>query len=151
MDPVNPLDAGHVGAYIGKSVTIKGELSGSENLVLDGEVEGSIHLDGHSLTIGQNGRVRAQVKAKDIVVQGRVDGNIQAGDRLDLRKSAMITGDILAQRIAVEDGAFLKGKIETTKEARPEPRQSAAGAGASAVTTTAAGPVAAVPVAERKQ
>ena len=134
MDPLKPGEGQHeaplTGAHIGKSVIIKGELSGSENLYVDGEVEGSIQLDGHSLTIGQNGRVRANLKAKDIVVQGRVDGSVTAGDRLDLRKTAVLIGDIQAQRLAVEDGAFLKGKIETTKaepqasgQSRPEIKQ----------------------------
>ena len=115
MDPVKPgegqRDVPLTGAHIGKSVIIKGELSGSENLYVDGEVEGSIQLNGHSLTIGPNGRVRASLKAKDIVVQGKVDGSVSAGDRLDLRKTAVLAGDIQAQRLSVEDGAYLKGKI----------------------------------------
>lgn len=125
MDPMNPIDGGSTGAHIGKSVTIKGELSGSESLFLDGEVEGSIHLQGHNLTVGQNGRVRASVKAKDVVVHGRIDGNVHATDRLDVRKTAIIMGDLQSQRLSIEDGAFLNGKIETTREARPEPKQEA--------------------------
>jgi cytoskeletal protein CcmA (bactofilin family) len=144
VDPLKPgegqREAPLTGAHIGKSVIIKGEVSGSENLYVDGEVEGSIQLDGHSLTIGQNGRVRASLKAKDIVVQGRVDGSVTAGDRLDLRKTAVLVGDIQAQRLAVEDGAFLKGKIETTKaepqassQPRPEMKQAAVVASANPV------------------
>jgi cytoskeletal protein CcmA (bactofilin family) len=106
------------GAHIGKSVVIKGELSGSENLFVDGEVQGSIQLDGHGLTIGQNGRVRANLKAKDVVVHGRVDGAITAGDRLDLRKTAVVMGDVQARRLSIEDGAFLKGNVETSNAAQ---------------------------------
>src|ERR1700722_683684 len=99
-------------AQIGKSVVVKGELSGSEDLYVDGQVEGSIALKGNSLTVGPNGQVKASVDAKGVVVQGKLDGNIQASDRVDLRKSAIVTGDISAQRISIEEGAYLKGKVE---------------------------------------
>jgi cytoskeletal protein CcmA (bactofilin family) len=109
-------------AHIGKSVFIKGELSGSEDLYVDGEVEGTIELRGHSLTVGPNGRVRAHVNARNVVVHGKVNGNIQASERVELRASANVTGDINTQRIAVEDGAFFKGGIEVQREAKPEPK-----------------------------
>src|ERR1700727_1381426 len=99
-------------AQIGKSVVIKGELSGSEDLYLDGQVEGSIALKGNSLTVGPNGQVKASVEAKGVVVQGKLEGNIQASDRVELRKSAIVTGDITTQRISIEEGAYLKGKVE---------------------------------------
>ena len=100
-------------AQIGKSVVIKGELSGSEDLYLDGQVEGSIALKGNSLTVGPNGQVKASVDAKGVVVQGKLEGNIQASDRVELRKSAIVTGDITTQRILIEEGASLKGKVDT--------------------------------------
>jgi cytoskeletal protein CcmA (bactofilin family) len=103
-------------ANIGKSVVIKGEVSGSEDLFVDGEVEGSIDLRNHSLTVGPNGKVKASVTAKSIVVQGKVDGSMTASDRLDLRKSAVVTGDVTTQRIAIEEGAFLKGKVDIQKD-----------------------------------
>ncbi len=99
-------------AQIGKSVVIKGELSGSEDLYLDGHVEGSIALKGNSLTVGPNGQVKGSVEGKGVVVQGKLDGNILASDRVELRKSAVVNGDISAQRISIEEGAFLKGKVE---------------------------------------
>jgi cytoskeletal protein CcmA (bactofilin family) len=99
-------------AQIGKSVVVKGELSGSEDLYLDGQVEGSIALKGNNLTLGPNGQIKGSVEAKGVVVQGKLEGNIQAGDRVDLRKSAVVNGDISAQRISIEEGAFLKGKVE---------------------------------------
>lgn len=99
-------------AQIGKSVVIKGELSGSEDLYLDGQVDGNISLKANSLTVGPNGQVKATVEAKGVIVQGKLDGNIQAGERVELRKSAIVTGDITTQRISIEEGAFLKGKVD---------------------------------------
>src|SRR5664279_2613224 len=108
-------------ATIGKSVVVKGELSGSEDLYVDGEVEGSISLRGQSLTVGPNGRVHANIEARNVIVHGRVDGNIQASDRVELRKSASLSGDISTARVAIEDGAFFKGSIDIQK-AEPAPR-----------------------------
>jgi cytoskeletal protein CcmA (bactofilin family) len=99
-------------AQIGKSVVIKGELSGSEDLYVDGQVEGSISLKGNALTVGPHGQVKATVEAKGIVVQGKLEGNVQASDRVELRKSAIVTGDITTQRISIEEGAYLKGKVD---------------------------------------
>jgi cytoskeletal protein CcmA (bactofilin family) len=104
-------------AHIGKSVIIKGELSGSEDLYVDGVVEGTIELKSNSLVVGPNGQVRATVNAKNITIQGRVEGNIRAADRVELRKSAVIIGDIATQRIAIEEGAYFKGKIDIQKDA----------------------------------
>ena len=103
-------------AHIGKSVTIKGELSGSEDLYIDGQVEGSIELKGNSLTIGPNGQVRANVNAKSVTVQGKLDGNIRASEYAQLRSTAVAVGDITSQRLSIEDGAYLKGKIDVQKE-----------------------------------
>jgi cytoskeletal protein CcmA (bactofilin family) len=104
-------------AHIGKSVMIKGELSGSEDLYIDGTVEGTIQLRGNNLVIGPNGHVRADVSTKVVVIQGKLEGNIRATERVELRKSAVIVGDIVTQRIAMEEGAYLKGKVEIQREA----------------------------------
>ena len=113
------MDAPQTGefAHIGKSVVIKGELSGSEDLYVDGNVEGKIELRNHSLTVGPNGNVKANVSAKAVVIQGKLDGTVIASDRVELRKSAVVTGDVTTQRIAIEEGAFLKGKVDIQKEA----------------------------------
>ncbi|HWF93280.1 MAG TPA: polymer-forming cytoskeletal protein [Terriglobales bacterium] len=103
-------------ALIGKSVVIKGELSGSEDLYIDGQVEGSIELHGNNLTIGANGQVKANVNAKGVVVQGKLEGNIRASDRAELRKSAIAVGDIATQRLAIEDGAYFKGRVDIQGE-----------------------------------
>ena len=103
-------------AHIGKSVIIKGELSGSEDLYIDGHVEGSIELSGNRLIIGPHGQVRANVNAKGVVVQGKLDGNIRASERAELTKTAVAVGDIVAQRVAIEEGAYFKGKVDIQKD-----------------------------------
>jgi cytoskeletal protein CcmA (bactofilin family) len=120
-------------ATIGKSVVVRGELTGSEDLVVDGEVEGSIALRGQTLIVGPNGRVRANIEARNVVLHGRVDGDIHAGDRVDLRKSASLSGNISTMRISIEDGAFFKGSIDIQKpesapKVEPRPHASAAAA-----------------------
>jgi cytoskeletal protein CcmA (bactofilin family) len=102
-------------AHIGKSVVIRGELSGSEDLYIDGQVEGTIELREHNLTVGPNGRVNANVNAKEVIVQGAVKGNIRAVDRVEIRKSGSVAGDLVAARIVIEDGAFFKGSIDIQK------------------------------------
>jgi cytoskeletal protein CcmA (bactofilin family) len=104
-------------AHIGKSVVIKGELSGSEDLYVDGVVEGTIQLQGNNLVVGPNGNVRAAIHAKGVVVQGKVEGDIRGTERAELRKSAVVVGDIFTQRIAIEDGAYFKGKVDVQREA----------------------------------
>jgi cytoskeletal protein CcmA (bactofilin family) len=103
-------------AHIGKSVLIKGELSGSEDLYLDGEVEGSIDLREHSLVIGPNGRIRASIAARELVLHGKVEGDVHATERVELKKSSTLMGDVSTQRIVIEDGAFFKGAIDIPKE-----------------------------------
>jgi cytoskeletal protein CcmA (bactofilin family) len=105
-------------AHIGKSVVIKGELTGSEDLYLDGQVEGSILLKGNNLTVGPNGQVKANVDAKGVIVQGKLEGNLHATDRVELKKSAIVMGDIATQRIAIEEGAYLKGKVDVGKDGK---------------------------------
>jgi cytoskeletal protein CcmA (bactofilin family) len=118
MEASKTIDPSHPGlAHIGKSVIIKGELSGSEDLYLDGEVEGRIELLGHNLVVGPNGRVRAHIRALDVVVEGKVDGNVDGADRVVLKKSAILVGDIVTQRIVIEEGAYFKGGIDIQKEA----------------------------------
>lgn len=121
-------------AHIGKSVVVKGELSGSEDLYIDGEVEGTVELKDHNLTVGPNGRVKANLNAKEITIQGKVQGNVRASDRVDIRKSASLIGDIAAARINIEDGAYLKGSIDIQRPevARAETRKVEAAAAAAA-------------------
>jgi len=116
--------AGTEVAHIGKSVVVRGELSGSEDLYLDGEVEGSIELREHHLTIGPHGKVRANVNAREVVVHGELNGNVHGTERVELKKNAVLTGDIVTQRIVIEDGAVFKGGIDTQREAaKAEPKR----------------------------
>lgn len=102
-------------ATIGKSLVIKGEVSGSESLYIDGRVEGSINLAGNRVTIGRNGVVAANITAREIVVLGKVRGNVTASDRVDIRSDGSLTGDVVAARISIEDGAYFKGGIDIRK------------------------------------
>ena len=123
-------DVGH----IGKSVVIKGELTGNEDLYLDGEIEGNINLRDHRLVIGPNGKIKATITARDVVLHGRVEGNVTAAERVELKKSSTLIGDVSTQRIVIEDGAFFKGAIDIKEshESKMEPRKSmASAAGAS--------------------
>jgi cytoskeletal protein CcmA (bactofilin family) len=102
-------------ATIGKSLVVKGEVSGSESLYIDGKVEGAINLAGNRVTVGRNGQVAANISAREVVVLGKVRGNIQASDRVDIRSEGSLTGDVIAQRISIEDGAYFKGGIDIRK------------------------------------
>jgi cytoskeletal protein CcmA (bactofilin family) len=97
---------------IGKSVTIRGDLSGKEDLYMDGDIEGTITLQESSLTVGPNAHVVADIQARDVIVLGRVSGNLQATGRVELRHSASVQGDISAARLSIEDNAVLKGRVE---------------------------------------
>jgi cytoskeletal protein CcmA (bactofilin family) len=102
-------------ATIGKSLIVKGEVSGSESLYIDGKVEGAINLPGNRVTVGRNGQVAANIMAREVVVLGKVRGNINASDRVDIRSEGSLTGDVAAARISIEDGAYFKGGIDIRK------------------------------------
>ena len=99
-------------ATIGRSLVIKGEVTGGESLYIDGRIEGSITVSDHRVTIGRNGSVAANIAAREVVIMGKVQGNIQCSDRLDIRGEGSLTGDVITQRISVEDGAILKGSVQ---------------------------------------
>ena len=130
---VPKFETRHEVAHIGKAVLIKGELSGSEDLYLDGEVEGTIELHQNCVTVGPNARIRAHVNAKEVVIHGKVDGDIFGSERVELKRSAVLVGDIHTKRVAVEDGAYFKGAIDVQREEKPEAKTNAAYAGAAPV------------------
>lgn len=121
-------DVGH----IGKSVVIRGELTGSEDLYLDGDIEGTIDLRDHKLVIGPNGKIKATITARDLVVHGKVEGNVTGSERVELRKSCSLVGDINTQRIVIEDGAFFKGAIDIKENAPRKTMAASASAGSGA-------------------
>jgi cytoskeletal protein CcmA (bactofilin family) len=107
-------------ATIGKGLFIKGEISGTESLYIDGKIEGSINLPGNRVTIGRNGQVAASINAREIVVLGKIRGNVSASDRVDIRAEGSLAGDVAAARISIEDGAYFKGGIDIRKvEGKP--------------------------------
>lgn len=112
-------DVGH----IGKSVVIRGELTGNEDLYLDGEIEGTINLRDHKLVIGPNGKIKATITARDIVLHGRVEGNVSATERVELKKACTLMGDVSTQRIVIEDGAYFKGSIDIKDNKNSETRK----------------------------
>ena len=111
-------------ATIGKGLFIKGEISGTESLFVDGKIEGSINLPGNRVTVGRNGQVAANIIAREVVILGKIRGNVSATDRVDIRAEGALNGDVAAARISIEDGAFFKGGIDIKK---PEGGKSANG------------------------
>jgi cytoskeletal protein CcmA (bactofilin family) len=106
-------------AVLGKNVTVKGQITSREDLTIDGEVEGTVECQEHRLTIGPNARVQAALKAREIVIHGNIQGNVEATDKVDLKKEAKLVGDIKTTRITIEDGAYFKGSIDISKVAPP--------------------------------
>ncbi|MBV9574972.1 MAG: polymer-forming cytoskeletal protein [Acidobacteriales bacterium] len=111
-NPVKTTSTPMEQATIGRSLVIKGEVSGAESLYIDGKVEGSINVPDHRVTIGRNGNVAANINAKEVVIMGKVKGNVHCSDRVDIRGEGFLAGDIVTQRISVEDGALLKGSVQ---------------------------------------
>ena len=132
---------------IGKSVVIKGELSGSEDLTIEGQVEGKIELRQNILTIGPNAKIKAQVFAKTVIVQGEVHGNVTATERVDIRDNGSVDGDLSAPRVAIADGAHFRGSIDMQRqgvkadarpEVKPEHKPASGGSGVSVSSPVAA-------------
>jgi cytoskeletal protein CcmA (bactofilin family) len=126
-------------ATIGKAVKVNGQIFTKEDLYVDGDVEGTIESQDNKVTVGPNGRVQASIRAREVVILGQVQGNVEAADKVDIRKDAKLVGDIVSARISIEDGALFKGSIDIRK-----PEVKSAGS-TTVVTSPAASP--AIPVA----
>jgi cytoskeletal protein CcmA (bactofilin family) len=111
-------------ATIGKAVKVVGQIFTKEDLYVDGDVEGTIESQDNKVTIGPNGRVQASIRARDVIILGQVQGNVETSDKVDIRKDAKLVGDIVTSRISIEDGALFKGSIDI-KKAEPKPAASA--------------------------
>jgi len=122
--PVKTASAPLEQATIGRTLVIKGDISGAESLYIDGRVEGTINIPENRVTIGRNGAVTADVNAKEVVIMGKVHGNVICSDRLDIRSDGSVTGDVVTQRISVEDGAILKGsvQVQSSGEQKKQPK-----------------------------
>ena len=122
--PVSTTPTGYQGtrttAMIGENVLISGQIFAKEDLVIDGQIDGTIELLENKVTIGKSARVKATIKAREVVIHGTVHGNVEASDKIDLRRDAHLVGDIRAARIAIEDGAIFKGSIDVTKVEVPK-------------------------------
>jgi len=129
VEPPRPQQMGgntaEAQATIGKGLFIKGEISGSESLFVDGKIEGNISLPGNRVTVGRNGQVAANITAREVVILGKIRGNVSATDRVDIRAEGALNGDVAAARISIEDGAFFKGGIDIKK---PDSKTAAAAA-----------------------
>ena len=130
-------------AALGKNVTVKGQIFAREDLTIDGEVEGTVECQEHRLTIGPNARVQAGLKAREIVIHGSIQGNVDATDKIDIKKEAKLVGDIKTSRIVIEDGAYFKGSIDISKAAPAKAPQAAAPAQPSPAPAVSSAPAAA--------
>jgi len=121
-DAMRPLSAtgDRASARLGSSLHVKGEISGSEDLTIDGSVEGLIQLDDRKLTVGATAKVTADIIAREVVVYGSVKGNLRAKDRIEIKKDGSVNGDLTTARIMIEDGAYFKGSIEIDKSSEKE-------------------------------
>jgi len=124
----NPAGANNQTVF-GSSLVLKGDLTGNEDLLVDGQFEGTLNVPDHCVTIGSQGRVKAEVRARLVVIHGSVEGKITARDKIDLRKTGNIVGDLVSASVSIEEGAYFKGSIEILREAKEEaPRIRAVGA-----------------------
>jgi cytoskeletal protein CcmA (bactofilin family) len=119
------LFATEITARIGKLVSIKGEVSGTEDIYVDGEVSGTIEVHGQKVVVGPNGRIRANIRAREAVLHGRVDGNINVSERVELKSTCTLAGDINANRIVIEEGAVLKGSVDMGRDGKADKAESA--------------------------
>lgn len=138
-DAMRPLGAtaDRATARLGPSLHIKGEISGNEDLLIDGSVEGLVQLDERKLTVGATAKLTADIIAREVVVYGTVKGNLRAKDRIEIKKDGSVHGDLTTARISIEDGAYFKGSIEIDKSAE---RESSSAFSKSAPAAAAAGP-----------
>jgi cytoskeletal protein CcmA (bactofilin family) len=135
VTPVKTMTSPIEQATIGRTVVIKGEVTGSESLYIDGRVEGSITFKDNRVTVGRNGVVQANILAREVVIMGKVTGNVECTDRVDIRSEGTLNGDVVSQRISVEDGAMLRGSVQLNPSEQKQdkshdtPKALAAGAG----------------------
>ena len=122
---------GQVQATIGRSIVLKGELSANEDLVIEGQFEGSVNLQDHCLTVGPNGKIKAEIQARQVVIYGSVNGNVAAREKIEVRRTGNVTGDLRSASVSIEEGAYFKGSIDILRDAKPEERKAVVAAATS--------------------
>jgi len=122
---ITPTSASPVQTVLGQEVLVKGDLSGKEDLLIEGQCEGTLNFHDHCLTIGPEGQVKCEIHARQVVVHGTVNGRISAKDRVEIRKTGRVVGDIVSAGVAIEDGAYFKGSIEIVRDGKPEATRAA--------------------------
>lgn len=132
-EPVRPVTPAGAGARLGPSLHVKGEITGSEDLHIDGSVEGLVNLEDRKLTVGASAKLTADITAREVVIYGNVKGNLRARDRIEIKKDGSVVGDLSTARIMIEDGAYFKGSIEINREGVHEPEKPAFAAKAAKV------------------
>ncbi|PYV18031.1 MAG: cell shape determination protein CcmA [Acidobacteria bacterium] len=123
--PTNPSNS----TVLGRSVAFHGELTANEDLLIEGQFDGTIHLEDHSVTVGAGGEVKAEIHARQVIIYGKVNGNISAREKVDIRKTGHVLGDLTTAGVAIEDGAYFKGSIEIQREENLVPARVGAAAG----------------------
>jgi len=117
----HPSAAAHSShTVLGRTLVVQGQLSGGEDLLIDGQFEGNINLESHCLTVGTEGRVKAEIRARQVVILGSVTGNLSAREKVDIRRTGHVVGDVVAATVAIEEGAYFKGSIDIARERGPE-------------------------------
>jgi cytoskeletal protein CcmA (bactofilin family) len=116
----HPSAAGSQQTVIGRTVVLQGQLAASEDLLIDGQFEGNIHLDDHCLTVGAEGHVKAEIRARQVIIHGTVTGNLTAREKIEIRRTGHIVGDLVAATVAIEEGAYFKGSIDLARGAGSE-------------------------------
>jgi cytoskeletal protein CcmA (bactofilin family) len=141
-DAMRPLDAtaDRATGWLGSSLHVKGEITGTEDLLIDGSVEGLIQLDERKLTVGTTAKLAADINARDVVVYGYVKGNVRATGRIEIKKDGLVIGNLTTAQIMIEDGADFKGSIEIDRSAAKEADQNVSSRAASASAAAGAGP-----------
>lgn len=112
----NPSQPGHQRTFLGRSVMAQGQLTSGEDLLIEGQFDGTINLEDHCLTVGTEGRVKAEVHARQVVIQGALTGNVAAREKIEIRRTGHVVGDLVAGSVAIEEGAYFKGSIDITRD-----------------------------------
>lgn len=112
----NPSPAGHQRTFLGRTVAAQGQLSSGEDLLIEGKFEGTISLEDHCLTVGAEGHVKAEVRARQVIIQGSVTGNVSAREKIEIRRTGRVVGDLVAGTVAIEEGAYFKGSIDINRD-----------------------------------